>query len=64
MAVVGGALAGGALGLLYAPKKGRHTRRDIYRFLKHHGIDVHNCPVERLAKCIADETKETVKETK
>jgi gas vesicle protein len=50
MAVVGGALVGAAVGMLYAPKKGRYARRDIYRFLRRHGVDLRRSQIEKLVK--------------
>ncbi len=38
LAVVGGAVAGAALGLLFAPKKGADLREDIAEYLKAKGI--------------------------
>lgn len=38
LAVVGGAVAGATLGLLFAPKKGADLREDIAEYLKAKGI--------------------------
>lgn len=38
LAVVGGAVAGAAVGLLFAPKKGSDLREDIADYLKSKGI--------------------------
>jgi gas vesicle protein len=38
LAVIGGAVAGAAVGLLFAPKKGSDLREDIAAYLKSKGI--------------------------
>jgi gas vesicle protein len=38
LAVIGGAVAGAAVGLLFAPKKGSDLREDITAYLKSKGI--------------------------
>jgi gas vesicle protein len=50
LAVVGGAVAGAALGLLFAPKKGEDLRSDIYDFLKEKGVDIKDNKVTELVK--------------
>lgn len=50
LAVVGGAAAGAALGLLFAPKKGEDLRSDIYDFLKEKGVDIKDNKVTELVK--------------
>jgi gas vesicle protein len=40
LAVIGGAVAGAAVGLLFAPKKGSDLREDIAAYLKSKGITI------------------------
>lgn len=61
LAVVGGAVAGAALGLLLAPEKGDRTRKNIMEFLKANGVKLRKSKMEQLADEIADELKEIKK---
>ena len=51
LAVVGGAIAG----LLLAPEKGEHTRKNIVKYLESKGIKLQKSKLEELANEIADE---------
>ena len=55
LAVVGGAIAGASLGLLFAPAKGESTCDEIVKFLKAKGIKLKKNKLEELADEIADE---------
>ena len=55
LSVIGGAVAGAAVGLLVAPEKGETTRDNIRRFLKEKGINLRKDKLEELVDEIADE---------
>ncbi len=56
LAVVGGALVGASLGLLFAPKKGDDLRDDIAAYLKSKGVNLKKNKLDRLV----DELKEEI----
>ncbi|MDE6190086.1 MAG: YtxH domain-containing protein [Muribaculum sp.] len=57
LSVIGGAVAGAAIGLLLAPEKGEDTRKQITKFLKEKGITLKKSQMEDLVDEIADELK-------
>lgn len=54
-AVIGGAVAGAAVGLLLAPEKGDKTRKNIIKALKEKGIYLKKDKMEELVDEIEDQ---------
>ena len=59
LAVISGAVAGAAIGLLFAPEKGSDTRCRIAQILKETGVTLKDDKLDELVKEITDEVEGT-----